>query len=428
MSSFTPANTQFVMVAFEGPDEYSRAGGLAVRVRDLAETLAAHGFTTHLFFVGDPTLPSIEERGNLILHRWSQWISAHHPDSVYDGEWGKLEDFARSLPPYLSQDIVLPAASVGKLTVLMGEDWQTVPTMIGAVHVMAQRGLLPWVVPVWTGNNIFGFHGIPWDALQAAATPMTVSRYMKHEMRRWGVDPLVTPNGIAPSSLVNVPSTETRALRKAFGGDLALFKIGRFSPDKRWIMALEAVAILKVTGSRTKILLRGDKSSYGNEVLGRAYSYGLSIENLSERYWSVADLAGAIAAHPQADVLNLTSFLPDELLPVIYAAADGVLANSSHEPFGLVGLEVMAAGGLAVVGSTGEDYAQSDYNALVLDTDDPREIVIQLRRLQADKTAMKRIKKRAKETAREWVWPAVIEELFMKLEYVALARHVDLPT
>ena len=40
-----------------------------------------------------------------------------------------------------------------------------------------------------------------------------------------------------------------------------------------------------------------------------------------------------------------------------YVAADVVLANSVSEPFGLVGLEAMAAGGVVLTGGTGEDYA-----------------------------------------------------------------------
>jgi glycosyltransferase involved in cell wall biosynthesis len=209
---------------------------------------------------------------------------------------------------------------------------------------------------------------------------------------------------------------------------VALFKIGRFSPDKRWIMALESVAILKHTGTFARILMRGDRSPYGNEVLARAASYGLVIEHLTERYRTTDDLIGAIAAHPNADVLNLTTFLPDELVPVVYAAVDGVLANSGHEPFGLVGLEVMGAGGLAFVGSTGEEYAEANRNAVVLDTDDPREIVVQLRRLQVNGTEARALKRRGKETAKAYVWPRVLDELWTKLEYVALTRGVEIRT
>src|SRR6202011_1184835 len=67
---------------------------------------------------------------------------------------------------------------------------------------------------------------------------------------------------------------------------------------------------------------------------------------------------------------------------VIYPTCDAVLANSGHEPFGLVGLEVMAAGGLAVTGATGEDYANAYRNALVLETDDAIELVTELNLIQ----------------------------------------------
>ena len=41
---------------------------------------------------------------------------------------------------------------------------------------------------------------------------------------------------------------------------------------------------------------------------------------------------------------------------------------------GLVGLETMAAGGMAFTGSTGEDYAIPFHNSIVLETSDSKEI------------------------------------------------------
>lgn len=428
MLQITPQTAEFVLVSFEGPDEYSRAGGLAVRVRDLADALSGEGFRTHLYFIGDPDLPGVEEQGNLVLHRWSQWVSAFHPAGVYDGEWGKMQDLSGSLPLHLAGEMLPSASEAGRVVVLMGEDWQTTEVMIRTSRLLAERGMLRRCVPVWTANNIFGFDGIDWRALTESAALMTVSRYMKHEMWRWGLNPLVVPNGITPSSVVAVDAAARRRLRKALGRDIALFKIGRFSPDKRWTMALDAAAILKRMEVPTRMLIRGDRSPYGQEVLARARSEGLVVEDLTERYHDVASLAAAIDARPRADVLNLVSFLPDSLLPVIYSCVDGVLANSGHEPFGLVGLEVMGAGGVVLVGSTGEEYAEPDRNAVVLDTDDPREIVIQLQRLQRAPEAVKRLRRRAKETATEYVWPTVLRELFTKLEFVALARGVEVPS
>jgi hypothetical protein len=53
-SAIASDNTVFVVLSFEGPDRYSLAGGLGVRVINLAETLAGEGVPVHFFFVGDP--------------------------------------------------------------------------------------------------------------------------------------------------------------------------------------------------------------------------------------------------------------------------------------------------------------------------------------------------------------------------------------
>lgn len=79
---------QFHVLSFEGPDPYARAGGLATRVAGLSKTLAQLGFETHLWFIGDPSEPGHERRGELHLHRWAQWISRRHPGGVYEGEFG----------------------------------------------------------------------------------------------------------------------------------------------------------------------------------------------------------------------------------------------------------------------------------------------------------------------------------------------------
>lgn len=427
MGRLHPENAQFAILSFEGPDEYSRAGGLATRVRDLSETLAGEGFSTHLFFVGDPHLPGIEERERLTLRRWGQWISVYHPGGVYDGEWGKLNDFQASVPPFLLDTLVRPGAARDRVTVVMGEDWQMAGTMIALGAQAASAGLARHIVPLWTANNTYGFEGIDFPALRQAAGIATVSRYMKHQMRAWGVDPLVTPNGITPAALVDVAPATRRALREAFTSDLALFKIGRFSPDKRWLMAVEAVARLNRMGTRTRLLLRGDRLPYGQEVMARARSLGLRVEQIAGRFRAVEELSAAIAARPEADLLDLVTFVPDDLVPIIYASVDGVLANSGHEPFGLVGLEVMGAGGLAIVGHTGEDYAEPGRNAIVLDTDDPLEIVVELLALHGRSDAVDRIKRAGRETARAYLWPTVLRDLLAKLEYVALTRGVEVP-
>src|SRR5258708_18851641 len=140
-----------------------------------------------------------------------------------------------------------------------------------------------------------------------------------------------------------------------------------------------------------------------------------------------ARLAALLRANGAADVINLPTFVSVELLAITYRACDAVLANSGHEPFGLVGLEVMAAGGLAVTGSTGEDYAEAYRNALVVETSDPVELVTELALLKERPGLALRIRKRGRTTAREYVWEKVIDQLLLRVEFAAALQAVKRP-
>jgi glycosyltransferase involved in cell wall biosynthesis len=106
-------------------------------------------------------------------------------------------------------------------------------------------------------------------------------------------------------------------------------------------------------------------------------------------------------------------------LRLLYQASDAVLANSGHEPFGIVGLEAMAAGGIVFTGCTGEDYAHPFINALVMDTGDPREIENYLLYLRDFPEEGFRIRRAARATACHFSWEASVRNLINKLEHQA---------
>jgi glycosyltransferase involved in cell wall biosynthesis len=428
--AITPENTMFVVMSFEGPDVYSTAGGLGTRVSELTEALATQGYTTHLIFIGDPTKPGVETRvdGRLILERWSQWISRYHPNGVYDGEERKLYDFNESVPYHIYNEIVRPAVATGKTVVIMGEDWQTAEAMCRTSDLLHWFGLRQKVLMMWNLNSLMSLHRINWGRLSFVTTICTVSKYMKHRMWAYGVNPLVIPNGIPRRHLDPIDREAVMKLREvARQGDpsrMFLFKIGRFDPDKRWIMAVEAVARLKYSGHPVTLFVRGGIEPHGADVLQHAYYMGLHIKDVEARRPSLEECTSLIAQAGAADIYNLRFFLPEEFVRITYRAADATLANSGHEPFGLVGLEVMAAEGLAVTGSTGEDYAISLENAIVTETDDPDEIVGYLLYLRRHPEEQERIRKAGCQTAEQFLWDQVIENLVSKLEF--LGRKQDI--
>lgn len=406
------------LLSFEGPDRYASVGGLATRVTSLAKALGESGVETHLFFVGDPVSPAIEAFGeHVTLHRWSQWISAYHPRNVYDGEEGKVNDFRTSVPRAVADEIIARADAEGERTLVIAEEWQAAEAAIALDALLRVRGRRAAATILWNANNTYGFERIRWAALQQAAAITTVSRYMKFELARWGVPALIVPNGIDDALLDGPRPAAIGRLRAALRGKPALLKVGRFDPDKNWMQAIGAVAELRASGLRPQLVVRGGREPYGEAVFRRALEFGLSIERVDADGDDFEAVASALASST-GDIVDLRAFLPDSTLFALYAASDAVLANSGKEPFGLVGLEVMAAGGIPVCGSTGEDYAEPFVNSLVCDGDDGRELAEYLRALSADEQLCDRIRQAGYATASRYVWAAVLQLLALKLEYV----------
>ncbi len=400
---------QFHILSFEGPDPYARAGGIASRIEGLSDALADCGFHTHLWFVGDPDLPGHESRGPLTLHRWCQWISRFHRGGVYDGEEGKRADYASSLPPYLLREVLAPALLHGEdPVVVMAEEWQTVDAVLHLDHLLRRRGLRERVRILWNANNVFGFSRIDWPRLARAATITTVSRYMRQRMWALGVDPLVVPNGIPADTLSPPDRGAVARLRRVVAGRTLVTKIARWDPDKRWLLAIDSVRELKRDGQRPLLVARGGLEAHGAEVMGRAAAAGLRVAEQEASCPSDAPLVQGLRAAGEADIVVLKWRLSPQEKRTLFRTSSAVLVNSGHEPFGLVGLEAMAAGGVACVGGTGEDYATGGWNALVLQTCDPRELGTLLRWLRSNPREEDRIRRRASATARTWTWPNVI--------------------
>ena len=425
--SLSVQDAVFAVLCFEGPDRYSLAGGLGSRIAGLTEALAQAGAETHLYFIGDPHAPGVESRveGRLTLRRWAQWISRYYPHGVYHGENEKLYDFNETVPWDLLENVVRPAAASGRHVFVLAEDWHTAELVCRCSDILHGSGLRRQATLVWNANNPMGFERVNWGRLSYVSNLTTVSRYMKHYMWGLGQNPMVIPNGIPAALCQAVPDEDPARLRAAMGADAEapiLVKVARWDPDKRWVMAVHSIAALKGSGIRARLVAKGGVEAHQTEVFDTARRLGLRVvdAHAGDRP-TVESVAAALGSAADADVVNLRGFLPAEVLQSLYAAADIVLANSGMEPFGLVGLEAMAAGAIVMTGSTGEDYARPLQNAIVLETDDAGEIARYWHQIKGRPELLARIRHNARATAAEYVWPAVIEVLMHRLDYLASA-------
>jgi glycosyltransferase involved in cell wall biosynthesis len=404
---------QFHIVSFEGADPYSRVGGLATRVAGLGDTLAALGFETHLWFVGDPDLPGHETRGRLHLHRWAQWVSRYHPGGVYDGEFGKEYEFAASLPPYLFREVLLPHLRAGGRAVILAEEWHTVHGVLHLDWLLERAGVRERVATFWNANNTFGFERIPWDRLDRAATITTVSRYMKYRMRELGVDPLAIPNGLPDDAFDPLNPRACAEYSRRFRDRAVLTRMARWDPDKRWLGAVEIVGEMKRLGWSPLLIARGGSEPHGAEVRDAARARGLRWIDRECTKPGAPGLLDALRDVNEADVVNLRSHVDAESRHILFRGSATVLANSAHEPFGLVGLETMASGGIACTGCSGEDYAVPGRNALVLETNDPREFLSMFGWLCTHPREEQALRRAGRRTARQFAWPEIVQRVLI---------------
>lgn len=410
--SLDPKRTQFHILSFEGPDPYSTVGGLGTRVEGLTEALGSLGHDTHLWFVGDPNGAGHEAKDAVMLHRWCQWISAHHPQGVYDGEYGKTADYSASLPPFMMSRTLLPHLLDGGQAVVIAEEWQTVNALLHLDWLLRRAGLRHRVTLSWNANNIYGFELIDWVKLQAAATITTVSRYMNLMMRPYGINPVVIPNGLGADAFLPPEQAGVQQASANLQGRLVVTKMARFDPDKRWMESIMLMARLKNRGWKPLMVARGGNEQHGRDVMREARRLGLRVSRRS----APGNISGLISATQQiddVDIIELTSHVDKDCRRVLFKSSDVVLANSVHEPFGLVGLEAMAVGGLAATGCTGEDYAVPGHNALVLQTGDPDEFLKLYSPLRANQSQCVALRSAGQATAKRYSWPAVLDSNLM---------------
>lgn len=173
--------------------------------------------------------------------------------------------------------------------------------------------------------------------------------------------------------------------------------------------AVETVAELKRRGEHSLLIARGGIEEHGRDVLTQARRLGLAVTERQQAETGPRGLLETLEGVGDADIVSLTSPLSPPACRLLFSGCLAVLADSAHEPFGLVGLETMAVRGVACTGGTGEDYVEPGRNALVLRDGDPRAMTCLLSHVRRWPEATWALADRASRTAREYAWDRVID-------------------
>lgn len=250
---------------------------------------------------------------------------------MYDGEEGKLYDWNQSLPAWLEEHLLPALMGTYRPVVVIGEEWHTSWSIVRLSRRAEAKGWGGHVRFFWNANNTFGFERVPWRELNETATITTVSRFMKQNMWRVGVDPHVIPNGIAAQWLKPCDRKSVNALKRLTAGRLLLAKVARWDPDKRWLMALDAIGDLKVRGLHPE---RKGGSQWMRFQIG-SHIYLMTREELENK---MAVLLGGRASEHMV-FGHLSTGAADDLAKVTDIARSMVMRYGMEEKLGHVAYE-----------------------------------------------------------------------------------------
>jgi glycosyltransferase involved in cell wall biosynthesis len=163
---------------------------------------------------------------------------------------------------------------------------------------------------------------------------------------------------------------------------------------------------LSPKGNRFRILLEG---SIGLPYKGMKEAFEV-VSDMDVEVWCVSSFG---KPHPGWKCDRFFEKIPIERMREIYSSCDILLKLSRVEGFFGPPMEMMACGGVCVVGKvTGHDeYVVDEENALVVDPFDIAQARAAVTRLMDDEALRERLQRNGLETAKRWNWTSSIDKL-----------------
>lgn len=179
--------------------------------------------------------------------------------------------------------------------------------------------------------------------------------------------------------------------RKVLGVKEAPFilSLGVLEPRKNLNTLMDAFAILKRSGRIPdhKLVLAGGRG------------------------WLVEGILAHFADSPVREDILLPGFVPDDLLPAIYSAADVLAFPSLYEGFGLPILEAMACGAPVVSSNTSCLPEVAEGAAVLVAPEKTEELADALERTLSDGSLRADLRRRGRARAAQYTWRDAAEKL-----------------
>ncbi|MCL4504766.1 MAG: glycosyltransferase family 4 protein [Chloroflexi bacterium] len=128
--------------------------------------------------------------------------------------------------------------------------------------------------------------------------------------------------------------------------------------------------------------------------------------------WGDNPFAGALQQAGVLDRVHITGYVPDDLLPSLYAAAECFVYPSLYEGFGLPVLEAMACGAPVITSNTSSLPEVAGDAAILVDPTDSAQLAMKLRELTGDANMRSRLSKLGPAQAAGFTWERTARETY----------------
>ncbi|GAB7387639.1 hypothetical protein BSNK01_14760 [Bacillaceae bacterium] len=374
---------RILMLAWEYPPKV--VGGLARAVYDLSRALAAEGEEVHVLTSAVADAPRYETMNGVHVHRLSTYL--------YEGAHDFF-DWIFQLNLAIVDHVEQMTRKGYSFHVIHAHDW-----LVGYAARQLKRQLgLPLVVTIHAteyGRNqgIYTdlqrkIHQEERQLTHEAQKVIVCSRYMKEEVQRVLQLPSEKieriPNGVDPEQ---VRAGKAKPPRAAFAlpDEKIVFFVGRMVREKGVHLLLQAVPAVLRECPEAKFVLAG-KGPMLDGLKRKAEELGIAAKVL------------------------FTGFIDDGTRNALFHYAYVSVFPSLYEPFGIVALEAMAAGGAVIAADTGglREMIEHRGDGLTFYAGNPQSLADQLIAALRDPSLIAACRRRGREKVmREYEWSAI---------------------
>lgn len=234
--------------------------------------------------------------------------------------------------------------------------------------------------------------------LPAADTVVAISESMREELKQhFSITNLIKiPNGIDTKRFISNLPREPIFEKYNVSDQFTLLYVGRIAYSKGLFNLLEAVRIVKCSFSDFQLLIAG-KGALERKIEEAAKLMGISQD------------------------IKLLGFVPDHLLPHLYAFCDIFVFPTLWEGFGYPPLEAMASGKPVIASKVPSICDVVGDAGILVPPNNPRFLAIEILKLIDNKKKRSHLGTKARHRAQKFDWSKIISQYRKLIESLALS-------